>query len=52
MAAELDAAGAVRFWADSDAELTRGMCAVLAAGLSGLTPEQVLEVSWQPGSPG
>lgn len=44
VAAELDAAGAVRFWADSDAELTRGLCAVLASGLSGLTPEQVLEV--------
>lgn len=46
MSAELDAAGKVRFTADSDSELTRGLAALLVEGLSGLTPDEVLQVSW------
>jgi quinolinate synthase len=34
--------GRMAFAADSDAELTRGLCAVLAQGLTGLTPEEVV----------
>lgn len=42
--AELDREGRVRFAADSDSELTRGLAAVLVASLSGLTPSEVLQV--------
>lgn len=42
--AELDKDGRVQFSADSDSEVTRGLAAVLAAALSGLTPAQVIEV--------
>ncbi len=42
--AELDAAGRLRFAADSDSEITRGLAAVLVSSLSGMTPSQVLEV--------
>ncbi|PRW56007.1 quinolinate chloroplastic [Chlorella sorokiniana] len=44
VSAELDAAGKVRFAADSDSELTRGLAALLVEGLSGLTPDEVLQV--------
>ena len=43
--AELDAAGAVQFAADSDSKLTRGLAFLLVDSLSGLTPDQVAEVS-------
>ncbi|KAK9814582.1 hypothetical protein WJX72_008196 [[Myrmecia] bisecta] len=42
--AELDRDGKVQVDADSDSELTRGLCAVLVNGLSGLTPAELLEV--------
>ena len=42
--AEVDPAGRIRFTADSDSELTRGLAAVLVEALSGLTPDQVLQV--------
>ena len=42
--AEMDSAGRIAFAADSDSELTRGLAAVLVKALSGLTPEQVLQV--------
>ena len=47
ISAELDASGRVRFSGTSDSELSRGLCAVLVAALSGLTPEAVLQVSWE-----
>ena len=47
ISAELDASGRVRFSGTSDSELSRGLCAVLVAALSGLTPEEVLQVSWE-----
>ena len=43
-AATLDPQGRVQFGGDSDSELTRGLCALLVQGLSGLTPEEVLQV--------
>lgn len=45
MTASLDASGRCVFNASSDSELTRGLAAVVAASLSGLTPEEVLQVS-------
>ena len=42
--AALDPQGRVQFGGDSDSELTRGLCALLVQGLSGLTPEEVLQV--------
>ena len=42
--AEMDSSGRVHFAADSDSELTRGLAAVLVEALSGLTPEEVLQV--------
>lgn len=42
--AEIDGNGRVHFAADSDSELTRGLAAVLVEALSGLTPEEVLQV--------
>ena len=44
ISAELDASGRVRFSGTSDSELSRGLCAVLVTALSGLTPEEVLQV--------
>lgn len=45
VAAELDpATGRLRFSGDSDSELTKGLCSILVEGLSGLTPEEVLQV--------
>lgn len=44
ISAELDASGRVRFSGTSDSGLSRGLCAVLVAALSGLTPEEVLQV--------
>ena len=37
--------GKVKFQGDSDSQLTKGLVALLVEGLSGLTPEQVLQVS-------
>lgn len=45
MSAELDASGRLSFRADSDAELTKGLCAVLVEGLAGLTPAELLALS-------
>lgn len=36
--------GSVDFKAASDSQITRGLCSVLIKALSGLTPEQILEV--------
>ena len=44
ISAELDASGRVKFSGTSDSELSRGLCAVLVTALSGLTPEEVLQV--------
>ena len=42
--AEVDGSGGLRLSADSDSELTRGLAAVLVRCLSGLTPDQLLQV--------
>ncbi|KAJ8772278.1 hypothetical protein K2173_027455 [Erythroxylum novogranatense] len=42
--ASLDQHGKMRFWADSDSEVTRGFCACLIWVLDGATPEEVLSV--------
>ncbi|KAL4457736.1 hypothetical protein ABPG75_012601 [Micractinium tetrahymenae] len=44
VSAALGADGRVAFSADSDSELTRGLAALLVEGLSGLTPDEVLQV--------
>ena len=44
VSAEMDSDGSVHFAADSDSELTRGLAAVLVEALSGLTPEEILQV--------
>lgn len=46
MTASLDKQNRVQFAGDSDSELTRGLCAVLVQGMSGLTPAEVLQVSF------
>ncbi|KAL4443002.1 hypothetical protein ABPG77_008493 [Micractinium sp. CCAP 211/92] len=43
VSAALGADGRVVFSADSDSELTRGLAALLVEGLSGLTPDEVLQ---------
>ena len=44
--AKMDAqTGHVQFAADSDSELTRGLGAVLVEAMSGLTPQEVVQVS-------
>ena len=42
--ARLDEEGRVRFRADSDSELTRGLAWILVSSLSGLQPEDVAQV--------
>ncbi len=44
--AELDSRRRVRLGADSDSDLTRGLAAVLVRCLSGLTPEELLQVAF------
>lgn len=44
VSAELEGNGLLSLTADSDSELSRGLAAVLVEGLSGLTPEEVLQV--------
>ena len=44
MTASLDSSNRVQFAGDSDSELTRGLCAVLVQSMSGLKPEEVLQV--------
>ncbi|KAJ4827205.1 hypothetical protein Tsubulata_016797 [Turnera subulata] len=45
--ATLDQHGKMRFWADSDSEVTRGFCACLIWVLDGAAPEEVLRVKTQ-----
>jgi sulfur transfer protein SufE len=45
--AGMESDGRVWFAADSDSELTRGLAAVLVEALSGVTPEQILQVGLQ-----
>lgn len=46
MTASLDKQNRVQFAGHSDSELTRGLCAILVQAMSGLTPAQVLQVSF------
>ena len=46
MTASLDKQNRVQFAGDSDSELTRGLCSILVQGMSGLTPAEVLQVSF------
>jgi len=43
--ASMDETGRVRFWADSDSEVTRGFCGCLVWILDGATPEEVLKLT-------
>ncbi|GMH41948.1 hypothetical protein BSKO_09867 [Bryopsis sp. KO-2023] len=43
VSADLDDQGLVHFSGTSDSELTKGLCAILVQGLSGLRPEEILE---------
>nr|ADF43159.1 NIC7m [Chlamydomonas reinhardtii] len=45
LAAETDAAGRMAFQGWSDSEVSRGLVALLVRGLSGCTPEEVMQVS-------
>ena len=47
MTARLDDNHRIQFAGDSSSELTRGLCAVLVQGLSGLTADEVLQVCLQ-----
>lgn len=42
--AELGQDGKMRFWADSDSDVSRGMCSCLIQVLDSATPEEVLEL--------
>ncbi|KAF2293256.1 hypothetical protein GH714_040624 [Hevea brasiliensis] len=42
--AQLDHCGKIRFLADSDSEITRGLCACLLSVLDGAAPEEVLSL--------
>ena len=44
MTAKLDKNNRVQFNGDSNSELTRGLCALLVESMSGLTPQDVLQV--------
>ncbi|GAX73552.1 hypothetical protein CEUSTIGMA_g1003.t1 [Chlamydomonas eustigma] len=44
VSARLESTGCVQFSGTSDSELSRGLCAVLVEALSGLKPEEVLQV--------
>ena len=45
MTARLDDDNKVQFAGDSNSELTRGLCAVLVKAMSGMTPNEVLQVT-------
>eukprot|EP00873_Tetraselmis_striata_P011837 jgi/Tetstr1/432101/TSEL_021572.t1 len=45
LTAKLAADGTVQLAADSDSDVTRGLCAVLVKGLHGLKPQELAEVS-------
>ncbi|KAK8489567.1 hypothetical protein V6N13_123350 [Hibiscus sabdariffa] len=40
--AQMDSQGNIRFWADSDSEITKGFCSCLVSILDGAPPEEVL----------
>ncbi|KAB2020354.1 hypothetical protein ES319_D07G063200v1 [Gossypium barbadense] len=42
--AQMDSEGNIRFWADSDSEITKGFCACLVSVLDGAGPEEVLQL--------
>lgn len=45
MTARLDKHNRVQFAGDSNSDLTRGLCAVLVQAMSGMTPQEVLQVT-------
>ena len=47
MTAWLDKHNRVQFAGDSNSDLTRGLCAVLVQAMSGMTPQEVLQVKIQ-----
>ena len=51
MTASLDDSSRVQFSGDSDSELTRGLCALLVQLMSGLKPQEVLQVCVPPTNP-
>ncbi|KAE8686228.1 Quinolinate synthase [Hibiscus syriacus] len=42
--AQMDSEGNIRFWADSDSEITKGFCACLVSVLDGAAPAEVLSL--------